>query len=100
LSAARRGERDAHGGEAPPKGSVFKVFGINAYSALWALAANLIVAVVLTAILRAVGAGDRADETAADDYEERRPDEAVAPLPATPEEEPRFTHEGAPTRPR
>jgi solute:Na+ symporter, SSS family len=82
------------------KGSVYKVFGINAYSALWGLAANLIVAVALTAILRAVGAGDSADETAADDYEERKPDAAAEPLPATPEQEPRFTHEGAPTRPR
>jgi SSS family solute:Na+ symporter len=82
------------------KGSVFKVFGINAYSALWALATNLIVAVVLTAILRAVGAGDSADETAEDDYEEREPVEGAEPLPATPGEEPRFTHEPQPTRQR
>jgi SSS family solute:Na+ symporter len=82
------------------KGSVYKVFGINAYSALWALATNLIVAVVLTAILRAVGAGDTADETADDDYEEREPVEGVGPLPATPAQEPRFTHEPQPTRPR
>ncbi len=82
------------------KGSVYKLFGINAYEALWALGTNLIIAVVLTAILRAVGAGDSTDETAADDYAEREPAEAVEPLPATPEQEPRFTREGEPTRPR
>ena len=82
------------------KGSVYKVFGINAYEAIWALALNLIVAVVLTAILRAIGAGDSADETTDDDYEEREPVEGTAPLPATPGEEPRFTHEPQPTRPR
>ena len=82
------------------KASVYKVFGINAYEALWALAANLIVAVVLTAILRAVGAGDSADETVDDDYEEREQAEEAGPLPATPEEEPRFTHEPQPTRRR
>jgi solute:Na+ symporter, SSS family len=82
------------------KGSVYKVFGINAYSALCALATNLIVAVVLTAILRAVGAGDSADETADDDYEDREPVEDAGPRPATPAQEPRFTHEPQPTRPR
>jgi solute:Na+ symporter, SSS family len=75
------------------KGSVYKVFGINAYSALWALATNM-----LTAILRAVGAGDSADETAAEDYDEREPVEGAGPLPATPAQEPRFTHEPQPTR--
>jgi SSS family solute:Na+ symporter len=80
------------------KASVYKLFGINAYEALWALALNLIVAVVLTAILRAVGAGDSADETADDDYEEREPVEGAGPLPATPDDEPRFTHEPQPTR--
>jgi SSS family solute:Na+ symporter len=82
------------------KGSVFKVFGINAYSALWALGTNLIIAVALTAILRAVGAGDSADETALDDYEEREDVEGADALPATPEQEQRFTHEPQPTRPR
>jgi len=78
------------------KGSVYKVFGINAYEGLWGLALNLVIAVVLTAILRAAHAGDSPDETTADDYAERA---AEAPLPATPEQEPRFTHEGEPTRP-
>jgi hypothetical protein len=63
------------------------------------LGANLVVAVALTAILRAVGAGDSADETVDDDYEERDT-EGAGPLPATPEDEPRFTHEPQPTRPR
>jgi SSS family solute:Na+ symporter len=79
------------------KGSVYKVFGINAYSALWALATNLVIAVVVTAILRAIGAGDSADETAPDDYAEREPTEGAEALPATPEQEPRFRHEPAPT---
>ncbi|HEY7623256.1 MAG TPA: sodium:solute symporter [Solirubrobacteraceae bacterium] len=82
------------------KGSVFKLFGINAYSALWALGTNLIVAIVLTAILRAVGAGDSADETADDDYEEREDAVGADALPATPEQEQRFTREPQPTRPR
>jgi solute:Na+ symporter, SSS family len=70
------------------KGSVYKVFGINAYEALWGLALNLVIAVVLTAILRAAGAGDSADETVEDDYDERDPVAgAVRPLPATPEQE-------------
>jgi SSS family solute:Na+ symporter len=79
------------------KGSVYKVFGINAYSALWALATNLVIAVVVTAILRAIGAGDSADETAPDDYAEREPTEGAEALPATPEQEPRFRHEPAST---
>ena len=69
------------------KGSVYKLFGINAYEALWGLATNLVVAVALTAVLRAVGAGDSADETGGDDYEELDPVAGVQPLPATPEYE-------------
>jgi SSS family solute:Na+ symporter len=69
------------------KGSVFKVFGINAYEALWGLALNLVVSVVLTAILRATGAGDSADETVEDDFEERDPDRGAPPLAATPEQQ-------------
>jgi solute:Na+ symporter, SSS family len=82
------------------KASVYKFLGINAYEALWALAANLIVAVALTAILRAVGAGDSADETTASDFDERGAAEAAEPLPATPEQEPRFTREDETARPR
>jgi solute:Na+ symporter, SSS family len=80
------------------KGSVYKVFGINAYEGLWALALDLAIAVVLTAILRAARAGDSADETMPDDYEEIEPTGAQ-PLPATPEQA-RFRREGEPaTRP-
>jgi solute:Na+ symporter, SSS family len=82
------------------KASVYKFLGINAYEALWALAANLIVAVAHTAILRAVVAGDTADETTASDFDERGAAQAAEPLPATPEEEPRFTREDEPARPR
>ena len=84
------------------KGSVFKVFGINAYEALWGLALNLVVSVVLTAILRATGAGDSADETVEDDFEERDPDGGERPLPASPEQDARFTREPdtAPRTPR
>jgi solute:Na+ symporter, SSS family len=81
------------------KGSVYKVFGINAYEGLWALALDLVIAVVLTAILRAARAGDSADETVPDDYEEIEPTGAQ-PLPATPDQESRFRREGEPaTRP-
>ena len=69
------------------KGSVYKLFGINAYEALWGLAANLVVAVVLTASCARLGAGDSADETVEDDYEELDPVAGRAPLPATPEYE-------------
>jgi SSS family solute:Na+ symporter len=78
------------------KGSVYKLFGINAYDGLWGLALNLVIAVILTAILRAAHVGDSADETTAGDYVER---DAEPALPATPEQEPRFVREGEPTRP-
>jgi solute:Na+ symporter, SSS family len=81
------------------KGSVYKLFGINAYEGLWALALDLVIAVALTAILRATRAGDSADETIADDYEEIEPSGAQ-PLPATPDQEARFRRDGEPaTRP-
>ena len=44
--------------------------------------------VVLTAILRATGLGDSADETVDDDYEERDGTAGAHPLPATPEQQP------------
>jgi len=43
-------------------------FGIPGYTALYTLALNIAVTVVLTLVLRAVGAGGRADETQPDDY--------------------------------
>ncbi|MCY0901032.1 MAG: sodium:solute symporter [Firmicutes bacterium] len=55
------------------KSSIFPVdlFGVtvSAYAAVWALAVNLIVAVVLTLILRAVSQGETADLTSPADYE-------------------------------
>ena len=43
-------------------------FGIPGYTALYTLALNIAVTVVLTLVLRAVGTGGRADETQPDDY--------------------------------
>ena len=39
------------------------------------------------------GVGDSADETVEDDFEERDPDGGARPLPATPEQDARFTRE-------
>jgi solute:Na+ symporter, SSS family len=52
----------------------------SAYEAVFALAANLVVTVVLTVVLRAVGWRDDADETVASDYRELEP-RAAAPEP-------------------
>jgi SSS family solute:Na+ symporter len=67
------------------------VFGvhINAYAAMFALAANLVVAFVLTFVMRAAGAPDGVDETSPEDYDELNPPSDVQPLPATPEQEER-----------
>lgn len=55
------------------KSSIFPVdlFGVtvSAYAAVWALAVNLIVAVVLTLIVRAVSQSETADHTSPADYE-------------------------------
>jgi Na+/proline symporter len=83
------------------KSSVYPldIFGlhINAYEALFALAANLIVAVAGTALLRALRVPDGSDDTRAEDYLERVP-EPEAPLPATPEQEDRAGRFGRPAR--
>ncbi|HEY6760818.1 MAG TPA: sodium:solute symporter [Baekduia sp.] len=72
------------------KSSVYALdlFGlhINAYEALFALAANLIVSVGATPLFRALGVADGPDQTAPDDYVEP-PESAGAPLPATPDQE-------------
>jgi SSS family solute:Na+ symporter len=81
------------------KTSIYKFLGINAYEALWGLAVNLIVTVGLTLILRAVGAGDSADETIPEDYDEIAPTGVEEPLPATPDQQPRFERAGEPTTP-
>jgi SSS family solute:Na+ symporter len=44
--------------------------GITAYTAIWALGLNFIVAGVLTLVLRAIGQTDTADETSPADYDE------------------------------
>lgn len=59
---------------------------INAYTGLFALAANLVVTLTLTAILRRAGADDAGDETQPADYDELAEDApasaAGAPAPA------------------
>jgi solute:Na+ symporter, SSS family len=69
------------------KGSTYVVFGINAYEAIWAFLANLIVAVVGTVILRAMHAPEGTDETVPEDYVEVGETAGARPLPATPEQE-------------
>lgn len=73
------------------KSSVYPLdlFGlhVNAYEAIFALAANLIVALLGTAICRALKLPDGVDETRDDDYVER--DNGATPLPATPDQEDR-----------
>jgi SSS family solute:Na+ symporter len=44
---------------------------VNAYTAIWSLLLNLIVATGLTLLLRGVGAADDLDETVPTDYDER-----------------------------
>jgi SSS family solute:Na+ symporter len=66
-----------------------EIFGtkINAYTGVFALAANLLVTLALTAVLRASGVDDRGDETRSADYDELAED-AVAPPPRVPAPEP------------
>jgi SSS family solute:Na+ symporter len=68
---------------------------INAYEAVFALVANLVVAVVGTVVLRALRVPDGVDETRPEDFVEPAP-EAAAPLPATPEQEERAGRFGRP----
>src|SRR4051794_5245672 len=62
------------------------IFGvdINAYTAMWALALNLIVSAVLTLLFRATGTVDDTDETTPADYEERVETGRPAPVAAAP----------------
>jgi SSS family solute:Na+ symporter len=57
---------------------------INAYTAIWALALNLVIASVLTLVFRTLGARDAADETTPADYEERIETGKAAPLAEAP----------------
>ena len=72
-------------------------FGFNTkatlYSGIIALAANLLVAIVVSAVLRVVRAPKLEDQTVADDYDAEAEEPGVEPLPATPAE-----REAAPTR--
>jgi SSS family solute:Na+ symporter len=83
------------------KSSVYPLdlFGlhINAYEAIFALAANLVVSIAGTALLRALRVPDGPDDTRDEDYLERVP-EPEAPLPATPEQEDRAGRFGRPAR--
>jgi SSS family solute:Na+ symporter len=62
-----------------------ELFGtkINAYTGIFAVAANLVVTLVLTLVLRAAGVRDAGDETQAEDFDELAED-AVYPVPGAP----------------
>src|SRR3954470_24420545 len=62
------------------------IFGvdINAYTAIWAVALNLVITVVLTLVFRAIGKADDTDETTPADYEERVETGRPAPVAAAP----------------
>src|SRR4051794_35375522 len=60
---------------------------VSVYSGFLALLANLIVVVVGTLILHAVGAHEPGDETRSADYELEAGDPGIEPLPGTPEQE-------------
>jgi SSS family solute:Na+ symporter len=57
---------------------------INAYTGVFALAANLIVTLVLTVVLRAAGVGDAGDETRAPDFDELAEDAEYPPVQGIP----------------
>jgi SSS family solute:Na+ symporter len=70
---------------------------INAYEAIFALAANLVVAVLGTVVLRALKVPDGVDETVPEDFVEEREAERH-PLPGTPEQHDRGGRFERPTR--
>jgi SSS family solute:Na+ symporter len=57
---------------------------LNLYTAIWSLALNLVVTVVLTALFRAARKADDRDETVPADYEERVETGRPAPVAAAP----------------
>ena len=57
---------------------------VNAYTAIWALVLNLLVAALGTLALRAAGAADDRDDTTAADYEERVETGRPAPVMGAP----------------
>jgi SSS family solute:Na+ symporter len=70
---------------------------INAYEAMFALAANLVVSVLGTVLLRALKVPDGIDDTTPEDFVEP-PAGPAAPLPATPEQDERAGRFGRPAR--
>jgi solute:Na+ symporter, SSS family len=66
--------------------SILSAFGVNitAYTAIWALGLNFLLAGLLTLVLRAVGAGDTADETSPEDYDELVETGRPAPVAGAP----------------
>jgi solute:Na+ symporter, SSS family len=66
--------------------SILSAFGVNitAYTAIWALGLNFLLAGLLTLVLRAGGAGDTADETAPEDYDELVETGRPAPVAGAP----------------
>jgi SSS family solute:Na+ symporter len=70
---------------------------INAYEAIFALAANLVVALLGTVVLRALKVPDGVDETVPEDFVEEREAERH-PLPGTPEQDDRGGRFERPTR--
>jgi SSS family solute:Na+ symporter len=69
---------------------------LNAYAAIFALAANLVVSVLGTVVLRALGSEEAPDETSPEDYDE--PPSDAQPLPATPGQEERTGRFAGPAR--
>jgi SSS family solute:Na+ symporter len=57
---------------------------INAYTGVFALAANLVVTLVLTVVLRAAGVRDAGDETRAKDFDELAEDAEYPPVKGIP----------------
>jgi SSS family solute:Na+ symporter len=57
---------------------------LNAYTAVFALAANLVVTIVLTVVLRAAGQPDAADETRPSDFNELAEEVPVRERPPEP----------------
>jgi SSS family solute:Na+ symporter len=72
------------------------LFGVHiaAYEALFALALNLVISVVGTVVLRAMGAPEGRDATTPDDYLDVTDPPGAEPLPATPEQEERAARFG------
>jgi SSS family solute:Na+ symporter len=71
---------------------------INAYEAIFALVANLIVSLAATPLFRAFGIADGSDQTTPEDYVEPRDDAAEPALPATPGQEDRAGRFGSPAQ--